>query len=118
MLFGMNETLMEKAEPTTWSDDEIDRRLVARFVAGDESALDEIVLTHQRRITHLVHRLLGWPEGVEDIVQEVFVAVLSNLHRFRGESRFSTWLSRIAVNKCRSHQRQQLLWRRIRPSPG
>lgn len=110
----MDQNSVDQAALTTPSDDDIDRGLVARFLAGNESAFDEIVAAHTRRLAHLAYRLLGSCADVEDVVQEVFVAVLSNLHRFRGDSQFSTWLTRIAVNKCRSHQRRHLLWRRSR----
>ena len=86
-----------------------DRELLARFRAGQTAAFDEIVEAHQQRIVRLVFRLLGSPDEVQDVVQEVFLSVLQNLKRFRGESKLSTWLTRIAVNKCRSHHRRRLL---------
>ena len=86
-----------------------DRELVARFRAGQRAAFDEIVEAHQQRIMRLVFRLLGSPDEVQDVAQEVFLSVLQNLKRFRGESKLSTWLTTIAVNKCRSHQRRRLL---------
>ena len=92
----MDDNLVEQATQSTPTDDECDRHLVARFRGGDQSAFDEIVLGRQRRVTRLVHRLLGWPADVEDVVQDVFVAVLSNLQRFRSDSSFSTWLTTIS----------------------
>lgn len=87
------------------SDDE----LIVRFQNGESSAFDGIVARNQERVTRLVYRLSGWSEDVEDLVQDVFVRVLQNLHRFRGESRFSTWLTAIAVNRCRSWRRRRRL---------
>jgi RNA polymerase sigma-70 factor (ECF subfamily) len=92
------------------SDDDADRERVLRFQAGDESAFEEIVRAHEERLARLVYRLLGWSPDGDDILQEVFVAVLGNLHRFRGDAKFSTWITTIAVRKCRSHQRRQWLW--------
>lgn len=112
MSFGMDDNLANQAADTNPTDDEADRRLVARFLSGDQAAFDEIVSAHQRRIAHLVYRLLGWPTDVDDVVQDVFVSVLSNLDRFRGDSRFSTWITSIAVNTTRSHQRRRLFRRR------
>ena len=86
-----------------------DGDLVARFQAGDSAAFDQIVGAHQRRIARLAFRLLGKPDEVQDVVQEVFLAVFENLERFRGESKLSTWLTTIALNKCRSHRRRSLL---------
>lgn len=87
-----------------------DSELVARLRAGDPLALEELVEAFQPRMLRLVHRLLGWSGDAEDLVQDVFVAALENLPRFRGEARLSTWLTAIAVNRCRAHMR----WRRLR----
>jgi len=58
----------------------------------------------------LVHRLLGWPGEVDDVVQEVFLAALRGLPRFRNRSSLATWLTRITINECRSQQRRRRLW--------
>jgi RNA polymerase sigma-70 factor (ECF subfamily) len=92
-----------------------DAELVGRFQAGELKAFDEIVATHQRRISNLVYRQIGWSNEVDDVVQDVFVCVLQNLYRFRGQAKFSTWLTRIAVNQCRSHLRRRMF--RIRSLP-
>ena len=96
-------------------EDREDGDLVARFRAGERGAFDELVLAHQERVVRLVYRLLGRAEDVDDVVQEVFLSVLVSLKRFRGECRFSTWLTRIVINKCRSHGRWRL--RRLRLLP-
>lgn len=111
----MSETSTAQAVQKPVLPDDRDRRLVARFREGDQSAFEEIVSTHERRLAVLVYRMLGSRVDVEDVVQEVFIAVLANLMRFRGQSKFSTWLASIAVNKCRSHQRRRLQWLRARP---
>ena len=84
--------------------------LVAPAVAGDRLAFAQLVVRHQDRVTRLAYRLLGWQGEVEDVVQDVFVAVLRNLPGFRGESQFATWLYRITVNECRRARRKRL-WR-------
>lgn len=72
----------------------------------------------------LAHRLLGWQDGAEDVVQEAFLAALKSLPAFNGQSTLGTWLTAITVNKCRHHQRKGLLWRkfldlaRARPPAG
>jgi RNA polymerase sigma factor (sigma-70 family) len=86
--------------------------LFAQAVAGNPTAFDRLVRMHQERITRLVHRLLGWSSEVDDVVQDVFVDVLRNLSRFDGRSSVLTWITRIAINRCRSHQRRQ--WLRLR----
>jgi RNA polymerase sigma factor (sigma-70 family) len=77
--------------------------------AGEPAAFDQFVAAHQQRIARLVFRLLGEPDEVPDVVQEVFLSVLQHLESFRGESKLSTWLTAIALNKCRSHRRRRLL---------
>ncbi len=77
------------------------------FAAQDEpAAFEDLVAAHGEQINRLVYRLLGWSHGAEDVSQEVFLAALKNLKKFRGQSSVSTWLTRIAVNKARSHRRK------------
>src|SRR5262245_38549685 len=67
-------------------------QLLARAAAGDPAAFDRLVTVHQERIARLVHRLLGWPSDVDDVVQDVFVDALTHLSRFAGRSKLLTWL--------------------------
>jgi RNA polymerase sigma-70 factor (ECF subfamily) len=83
--------------------------LLTQAAAGDRLAFAQLALRHQDRVTKLAYRLLGWRGEVEDVVQDVFVAVLRNLPCFRGESQFTTWLYRITVNECRRARRKRLL---------
>jgi len=82
-----------------------DKILIERFGRGDETAFDGIVQRHAADIAALANRLLGWPQDVDDIVQEVFVAAFKALKRFRGDCRLRTWLFTITVNKCRRFRR-------------
>jgi RNA polymerase sigma-70 factor (ECF subfamily) len=91
---------------------EEDRRRIARFNAGDSGAFDEIVREYQKQVEGLAFRLLGDPGGLDDIVQDIFVTVFTKLKGFRGESGFSTWLTRIAVNRCRTAIRRRRIWSR------
>jgi RNA polymerase sigma-70 factor (ECF subfamily) len=89
--------------------------LARRCAAGDVSAFDAIVAMHRARVTRLAYRLLGWRDDVEDVVQEVFLSVFNQLGRFKGQSKLSTWLTVITINKCRSHRRGWFRrWRMIR----
>ncbi len=72
-------------------------------------AFERLVELHQRRITRLVQRLLGWSGDVDDVIQEVFVSAWRGLPKFRGQSGIETWLMRIAINQCRRHRRRSLL---------
>ena len=73
-----------------------------RFYARDESAFNELVITYQRRVFALVFRMLGRREEAEDLAQEVFVQVFKAIDQFRGDSKLSTWIYRIAVNLCKN----------------
>ena len=86
-----------------------DVSLGRRLAAGDRAALDEVVEVYAPRVSRLAYRLLGWSGGasdVEDVVQDVFVAVLRHAGRFDGRSSLSTWITSIAVNHCRSLRRR------------
>jgi len=92
-----------------------ERSLAQRFAEGDAAAFEAVVAIHRPRITRLVYRLLGWPADVDDMVQEVFLAALTKCRKFRGESALGTWLTVIALNKCRTHRRGLLSrWRTLR----
>ncbi|MEO5726398.1 MAG: sigma-70 family RNA polymerase sigma factor [Byssovorax sp.] len=71
-------------------------------MARDESAFNELVVTYQRRVFALVFRMLGRREEAEDLAQEVFVQVFKAIDQFRGDSKLSTWIYRIAVNLCKN----------------
>jgi RNA polymerase sigma-70 factor (ECF subfamily) len=79
-----------------------DGDLIERFTRGDRTAFDELVVRYQARIYSLCLRWLSDPEVAEETAQDVFVAAFRALGGFRGESSFSTWIFRIAVNHCRN----------------
>jgi RNA polymerase sigma-70 factor (ECF subfamily) len=60
------------------------------------------VRSYQDKIFGLIFRMLGSREEAEDVAQEVFVTVFKSIDSFRGDSRFGTWLYRIAVNHCKN----------------
>jgi len=86
-----------------------DRTVAQRAARGDRAAFADIVAAHQARVARLAWRLLGWSHDIEDVVQDVFVAALEHLPGFRGDSSLATWLTTIAVNKCRSARRRRIL---------
>ncbi len=80
--------------------------LIQRAQGGDEAAFNELFRRHRGDVSRLVHRVIGASPDVEDVVQDVFVHVYRSLPRFRGESKFSTWLYRLTVNVARMHLRR------------
>ena len=110
----MTKTVLAEVGPILQPTESSDEMLVDRLRHDDHEAFDELVARHEERLTRLVRRLLNWREDVEDVVQDVFVAVLENLERFRKESKFTTWLASIAVNRCRTFRRRQHSWLQFR----
>jgi len=86
-----------------------DFTLVQRFINGEESAFNQLVVRHRERVRSIVYVTVNNPDYIDDIAQDVFVKVYKNLHHFRFESQFSTWIYRITVNKCKDHLRKMKL---------
>jgi len=91
-----------------------DSALVARARQGDRPAFDELYGRYRDQVYTLCLNLCDEREQAEDLLQETFVRVWRGLPKFRGGSRFGTWLHRIAVNVCRDAARR----RRQRCAPG
>jgi RNA polymerase sigma-70 factor (ECF subfamily) len=73
-------------------------RFIERLRARDERAFNELVKQYERRIFGLLLRMIGRHDEAEDLAQEVFVQVFKAIGGFRGESKLSTWIFRIAMN--------------------
>ncbi len=78
-----------------------DFEVVARAQAGDRAAFNELVLMYQGRVMTWAYRLVANRSLAEDVAQEVFARVYESLSRFRGESKFTTWLFRVTINCSR-----------------
>ncbi|MBN1895860.1 sigma-70 family RNA polymerase sigma factor, partial [bacterium] len=93
---------------------------IGKAVQGDAAAFREIVLSHQRLVAHVVFRMTGNAADAEDLCQDVFVKVYQNLGGFRGESKFSTWVGRIAYNTCINHlhKKRMPLFEDVRKGSG
>ena len=74
--------------------------LVRAAQRDDVDAFEELVLRHQAAMYRLALRMLGREADAQDAVQDAFVKAWRSLPRFRGQSRFSTWLHRITTNVC------------------
>lgn len=77
-----------------------DEALIAAALAGSASAWERLVRRHEGRVYNQGLRLMGNRADAMDLVQEVFLGVHRNLHRFRGDAKFGSWLFRIAHNKA------------------
>ena len=77
-----------------------DQDLVTRSQTGDPAAFETLIRNHQRMIHSLTFRMTGSTADAEDLAQETFIRAYEQIGAFRGTSKFSTWLYRIAVNTC------------------
>ena len=77
--------------------------LIKKFIEGEQSAFTTLVI----KVRNLVFLTLGDSEFVDDISQDVFISVFHKLKDFRFQSKFTTWLYRITVNKCRDYLRKK-----------
>ncbi len=85
--------------------DDPDRELVDAWKAGDESAFEELVRRHEKRVYRLLVRMMGSREEAEDVAQECFLSLYRHGKRFRSEARFSTFVYRVAANAALNRRR-------------
>jgi RNA polymerase sigma-70 factor, ECF subfamily len=81
--------------------------LVTRAKSGCSAAFGQLYERHRAKIYHTILRVVRRREDAEDAVQQCFQRAFANLHRFRGDSRFSTWVTRIAINESLMLLRQR-----------
>ena len=87
-----------------------DAALVARSLQQDQEAFGRLIDRHATTIVNLAYRMVGNRAEAEDLAQETFLSAFKSLSTFRADAKFSTWLYRIATNKCKD-------WLRVK-SPG
>jgi RNA polymerase sigma-70 factor (ECF subfamily) len=94
--------MKHKVEPTIAcvSDPAGERTLVVAAKNGDEQAFETLFKRYQRKTLAVVLRYTRVVEDAEDIVQQSFYKAFVHLCQFQGESSFSTWLTRIAINEA------------------
>jgi RNA polymerase sigma-70 factor (ECF subfamily) len=81
--------------------------LIRAAQAGDESAFELLVQNYDQAVLRLALNLVRSPEDASDIYQEAFLRVYRNLHTFRFDCSFHTWLYRIVTNLCVDHLRKR-----------
>jgi RNA polymerase sigma-70 factor (ECF subfamily) len=91
--------------------------LVSRALSGDDAAFEELYRQHAGRVYALCLRLSGDAVRARELTQDVFVRVWERLDSFRGESAFSSWLHRLAVNVAlMAHRGDARRLRRVAPA--
>jgi RNA polymerase sigma-70 factor (ECF subfamily) len=88
------------AHSSVQSDVNGDAELVARARDGDPAAFEELVQKYERKVFRLAKNITNNDEDAEDVLQETFLKAYSHLDGFQGNSKFYTWLVRIAVNEA------------------
>ena len=95
---------MSAPEQSAAASDEV--QLVERARAGDLEAFEELLGRHQQRVMRVVLSILKEPMDAEEVAQDVFLTVFEKIDHFRGDSSFSTWLHRVAVNAALMRRRK------------
>ena len=91
---------------TTTGEADNEHALIEASRAGDRGAIEELVRTYQTRVYNFAMRMCRNVEDAKDILQETFLGMLRSIKDFREESRFTTWLYRIASNACLKKRRR------------
>lgn len=84
-----------------------EQAIVQKAQAGDRMAFEELVRRYDRDVLRLAMNLVHRPEDAKDVYQEGFLRVYRNLHRFRFECSFYTWVYRIVTNVALDHLRRK-----------
>jgi RNA polymerase sigma-70 factor, ECF subfamily len=85
-----------------------DSQLVERYLGGDMTAFDELMIRYERQIYRVCYRFVDNREDAMDLAQEVFIKAFEHLPTFRKESSLKTWLYRIAINHCINHKKKNV----------
>jgi len=88
-------------------DKDEEARLINEVKQGNASSFEPLVEEYQNQIYHLILRQLGNEHEALDLCQDVFLKAFKKIELFRGDSRFNTWMYRIAINECRSRFRSK-----------
>jgi RNA polymerase sigma-70 factor (ECF subfamily) len=83
-----------------------DAVLVKRSAKGDLDAFEQLVHKHQKKMLNLAYRIIGDYEEACEAVQDAFVSAYKNIKTFRGDAKFSTWLTTITLNQARNRLKQ------------
>jgi RNA polymerase sigma-70 factor, ECF subfamily len=86
---------------------QVDFSLIEKARAGDATAFNQVVTAYRKRIMGTISRLIGRPEDVEDVAQEVFVRLYFSLEQLRAPEVFEPWLYRLTVNAAYDYLRKR-----------
>jgi len=84
----------------------VEQEVIEKARGGDTAAFNEMILAYRKRILGTISRLIGRPEDVEDVAQEVFVRLYYSLDQLRTPEVFEPWLYRLTVNAAYDYLRR------------
>src|SRR3989440_11318722 len=90
--------------------------LIRAVQSGDQDAFEQLVRTYDQSVLRLAINLLRSPEDARDVYQEAFLRVYRNLHAFRFDCSFHTWLYRIVSNICLDQLRRRNVRKQTSPT--
>ena len=91
-------------DPSPVSTDAIDA-LIQRCLGGDQTAWEDIVRQHRRKVFNIAYKFTGRHDEAEDLTQDVFLKIFKSLHTFDRRANFQTWLVSVSRNLCIDHYR-------------
>ena len=92
------------SDPSSVSTDAIDT-LIQRCLGGDQTAWEEIVRQHRRKVFNIAYKFTGRHDEAEDLTQDIFLKIFKSLHTFDRRANFQTWLVSVSRNLCIDHYR-------------
>ena len=99
LTFSVNHSLCNQREKRVVKTDEM---LVEEIRDGNQKSFDELMQKYQQQVYHIAFSYAKTSAGAMDITQNIFLKIYENLARFRGDSRFKTWLMRISYNESQN----------------
>jgi len=87
-----------------------DQALTGQRPARSREALAGVLQQHRPLICRLCRRMIGDDGDLEDVVQDVLVAIATGIHRFRGQAKLSTWIAKVTVRTAMRHAQRRRRW--------
>lgn len=84
-----------------------ERELIYRCQQNDIDAFEKLILTYEKKIYNLCYYMLKNMEDAKDASQEVSLKIYKSIQKFKGESKFSTWVYRITYNTCMDYIKKE-----------
>jgi len=94
-----------------------DEEVVERVLAGETALYEVVMRRHNQRVYRTIRAILKDESEVEEVMQQTYVAAYCNLKQFAGDAKFSTWLTRIAINEALGRQRREARFTPIEDIP-